>query len=195
MSNGLKYALAFSLGAAVGAAVSWKLLKTKYEQITRDEIESVKEVYSKRDDLVTEYEEPENLEESAKELAAMAKDKPDLKEYAAKLKEEGYTETVKEVADVRKPYVISPEEFGELEDYETDYLTYYYDHILADDMDDIIDDIEGVVGQESLDRIGEYEPDLIHVRNDKLRIDYEIAVVTEAYSDDDDEITYPPKDE
>lgn len=37
---------------------------------------------------------------------------------------------------MEKTYVISPEEFGEFDDYEQISLTYYADHILADDMDD-----------------------------------------------------------
>ena len=48
MSNGFKYVFAFSLGAAVGAVVSWRVLKTKYEQIADDEIADVKERFYRR---------------------------------------------------------------------------------------------------------------------------------------------------
>ena len=38
----------FATGAAIGSLVTWKLLKTKYQQIANDEIESVKSVFSRR---------------------------------------------------------------------------------------------------------------------------------------------------
>ena len=37
----------FAIGAAIGSAVTWKLLKTKYEQIAQEEIDSVKEEYGR----------------------------------------------------------------------------------------------------------------------------------------------------
>ena len=48
MSEGLKNTIIFAVGAAVGSAVTWKLLKTKYEQIANEEIASVKETYAKK---------------------------------------------------------------------------------------------------------------------------------------------------
>ena len=48
MSNKLFGVFMFIAGAAAGAAVAWKLTKTKYEQIAEDEIDSVKEVFSRR---------------------------------------------------------------------------------------------------------------------------------------------------
>jgi hypothetical protein len=84
---------------------------------------------------------------------------------------------------VDKPYVITPEEFGDLDDYETISLTYYADLILADDNDVIVDDIEDVVGFDSLNSFGEYEDDSVFVRNDRLKCDYEILLDQRKYSD------------
>lgn len=193
MNNGVMCALAFTLGGAVGAVVTWKLVKTKYEQIAREEIESVKEVYSRKnsqpEDPVEEFENPENLEQSVVELAAKAKNKPGIMEYADKLKENGYTDystpsnnKKEEVADVKKPRVISPEEFGE-NDYETVSLTYFADGVLTDDMNIPVEDVESTVGMASLDTFGEYEDDSVFVRNDEMQIDYEILLDSRNYSD------------
>lgn len=38
--------LMFAVGAAVGSAVTWKFVKTKYEQIAQEEIDSVKDEYA-----------------------------------------------------------------------------------------------------------------------------------------------------
>jgi hypothetical protein len=91
-------------------------------------------------------------------------------------------EVKEEPMSVDKPYVIAPEEFGDLDDYETISLTYYADQILADDNDVIVDDIEDVVGFDSLNSFGEYEDDSVFVRNDRLKCDYEILLDQRKYS-------------
>ena len=45
--NTLVKAFIFVAGAAIGSAVTWKVVKNKYEQITQEEIKSVKEEYSR----------------------------------------------------------------------------------------------------------------------------------------------------
>ena len=82
-----------------------------------------------------------------------------------------------------KPYVISPEEFGEFEDYERISLSYYADQVLADEDDEKVDDADNVVGLESLTHFGEFEDDSVFVRNDRLKCDYEILLDQRTYSD------------
>ena len=40
-------AFIFTAGAAIGSVVTWKVIKTKYEQISNEEIESVREEYQR----------------------------------------------------------------------------------------------------------------------------------------------------
>lgn len=40
-------AFIFAAGAAIGSVVTWKVIKTKYEQISKEEIESVREEYQR----------------------------------------------------------------------------------------------------------------------------------------------------
>jgi len=177
----------FVLGVAVGSVVTWRYVEKKYEQIAQDEIDSVKEVFSKRETEFTEDTEVQIKADNAKK-------KPSVIEYAAWLRKRGYTnysdmvdekpeEVKEEPMSVDKPYVIAPEEFGELDDYETISLIYYTDQILADDNDVIVDDIEDVVGFDSLNSFGEYEDDSVFVRNDRLKCDYEILLDQRKYSD------------
>ena len=94
-----------------------------------------------------------------------------------------YDNSAQNELEVDKPYVISPEEFGEFDNYEQISLTYYDDGYLADDMDDLVEDVEDIIGWELLNHIGEYEEDAIHIRNDSLKTDYEILRVMDRYSD------------
>lgn len=173
----------FILGATIGSVVTWKYVEHKYEQIAQDEIDSVKEVFLKRETVISD-------DEDSRSKAENAKDKPSVVEYAARLREQGYTtnysngerEESKPMAD-DKPYVIGPEEFGDQEDYDKISLTYYADKRLADDNDELVEDVDNVVGLDSLNCFGEYEDDSVFVRNDWLKCDYEILLDQRKYSD------------
>ena len=49
MNSTLNKIVIFALGAAVGSLATWKFLKTKYERIAQEEIDSVKEVFARRE--------------------------------------------------------------------------------------------------------------------------------------------------
>lgn len=180
----------FVVGAAAGSAATWLYAKKYYERIAQEEIDSVKAVFSERKpDTVVKN---NNVQEENQHKADIAKLKPDLVNYAAKLQEEGYTnytkhsEKIIEEKDVpmpNKPYIISPEEFGESGNYTQISLTYYSDGVLADDEDEIIEDIDDTVGEDFANHFGDYEDDSVFVRNDRLRCDYEILKDNRSYHD------------
>lgn len=192
MKNSLGFVI-FVAGAAIGSAATWYYAKKHYEQIAQEEIDSVKEKFSakKEPTVVNNIVTPNPINQ--KEVATEAREKPSVAEYAKKLSKEGYTNysnSEKEESDTKSradeiPFVIPPEEFGELEDegYDKTSFTYYADGVLADDNDEIVDDIEGTVGSESLNHFGEYEDDSVFVRNHRLRTDYEILLSQRDYSD------------
>lgn len=172
----------FALGAATGSVVTWQFAKKKYKQIAEEEINSVKEMFANRghdsEDVEINVEPQPGVEASLKKF----EEKPDISTYAEILKNEGYVSEETKMAE-NKPYVISPDEFGEFEDYDTISLTYYADQVLVDDGGDKIEDVDDVVGMESLAHFGEYEDDSVFVRNDRLRCDYEILMDERTYSE------------
>ena len=94
-----------------------------------------------------------------------------------------YNEIVKEQYQSDRPYVITPDEFGELDGYNTVSLTYFKDGIIADDCNEIIDNAEDIIGIDPLTHFGEYEDDSVFVRNDMNKNDYEILRDQRNYSD------------
>lgn len=187
MNSTIKNAFIFAAGAAVGSAVTWKLLKTKFEQFAQAEIDSVKEVYSNRESKLTE----EINEAHDKMCENRKKEDPLMNSYKETVGNLGYTdysgiskkeEKKTEHHDPSQPYVISPEDFGEYDEYDCISLVYYSDKILAE-KDEIVEDVENTVGFDSLNHFGDFEEDAVHVRNDRLKIDYEILRVEEKYSD------------
>lgn len=173
--------IAFAAGTAVGAAGAWYYLKDKYARIADEEIAAVKEAYAK---------EREKLAEEATVVTAVKNmDKGDIAEYTKRLQSAGYTDYSSIAESARKepkpsdaPYVISPDEFGEFEDYTKVSLTYYEDGVLADECGEEVDDVEEIVG-DGLEHFGEYEEDSVFVRNDAKRCDYEILKDLRNFSD------------
>lgn len=187
MSNRSLFSLGFIIGAASGATVAWYLLKDKYETLAQEEIDSVKEVFARREQEMKDETVKRNVAEGIKDSD---RTKPDLKEYAEQLKKNGYTRYSDLSADdggvsdkQTKPYVIPPEQFGDNEGHEQISLTYYADGVLADENDEVIEDVEDAVGIDSLNHFGEYEDDSVFVRNDARKCDYEILLDQRTYSE------------
>lgn len=171
MNNKVTGTLAFLAGAALGSFVTWKLVKDRYAKIADEEIKSVIEEFradtkKKEDDVEPEDETPAP--------------KVDPNEYQQVVNSLGYTNH-SEAPEKPHIRIISPESFGE--DYVTESLTYYADHVLTYDDDTLVENIDATVGLESLEHFGEFEDDSVHVRNDRLQIDYEILLDTRNYSD------------
>lgn len=177
MNNSIKTLFTFITGAAVGSAVTWYFVKTKYEQIAQEEIDSVIEVYSKRASV-----EPEEASETPS-LKKEAKDMINDLRYVSddENEEKGGSEEMKN----GKPYVILPDEFEYNDrDYEQISLTYYLDGVLADDIsDDVIEDVENTVGLDFHNHFGEWEEDTVYIRNDRLKCDYEINRDNRSYTE------------
>lgn len=163
----------FLTGAAAGALITWRLLDNKYAQIAQEEIDSVKEAFAMgRPEAKPEAEtdsEAVDLEAAAEEYESILNEQGYI-DYSAKTKEKGGDADMKN----KPPYVIPPEEYGEIYEYDTRNLTYYDNGVLTDEDDNVIDDVESMIGTDALNHFGDYEPDSVHVRNDRLKVDYEI---------------------
>lgn len=171
MNKGLIGFIFFIAGGFAGFEAANKLLKDRYEQLVQEEIESVKAAFraarpspKKKSDEAAANEEREQCVKVVNEL--------------------GYSQE-KEPAQRLLPRVIPPNEFGELGEYEQVSLTLYADGTVTDENDRAMseDEIEESVGRNSLDHFGEYEADSVFVRNDRLKVDYEILADQRTYAD------------
>ena len=194
----------FVLGAAVGSLVTWKFVEEKYRRIADEEIESVKETFKNRESKIAEDEkqaEELGVKSPSKEFYSQLKESTDkltedmhnyhklASNYNSNSKDYKYTDENEEgeivedePEDYPEPYVIAPEEFGELEDYQTEAFVYYEYKIVATNDDRIVDDVEVLIG-DALEHFGDYEDDAVHVRNEKEKTDYEILRSEKNYTD------------
>lgn len=181
MNRNLNNALSFSVGAAAGIFTTWNFFNEKYSRIAQEEIDSVKEEFSKA------AEKPKKITNIVN-VSEMPNQKPDLKEYAKTIardysqyapKSEELKTEKKENDNLlkdRKPYVISPDEYGEVEEYSKTTLMFYSDGVITDEQDipmepDVIDD---TIGLDATEHFGEFEDDTVFICNDAKQAYYEI---------------------
>lgn len=182
MNNKLISLFIFSAGVAVGSIVTWQYLRFRSKD---DDKESLWMMGLADAEYADDEDEPSPKTEIVSELD----------DYKSQVNKHGYHDyskiSAKEPdADSKKkdekafPRVIEPDVFDDdFDGYTKISLTYFQDHVLADYDGHIIEDIEGTIGFESLNHIGEYEEDILYVRNDRLHSDFEISMDSEKYSD------------
>lgn len=189
-------ALMFAVGAAIGSAVTWKVVKTKYERIAQEEIESVKETFAEyftdHDDASTDEATQED-EEPAHQIDWSELEDLDEEDNSTDDGQNDYTRLVEQYTNNEKggaenmtnaPYVISPYDFGELDGYRQIELTYYEgDDTLEDDEYNIVNDRNELIGADSLFTFGEYEDDAVFVRNERLRTEFQILKDYRSYAE------------
>ena len=175
--------LVFAAGAAIGSAVTWRIVKTRYDRIIAEEIESVKEAFADADTVVAdESVEPNTDDEDRREVSPKQINWADLEDLDEDEDMVEYSRLVKNYTNEKggarimanEPKVISPYDFGELDGYHQVELTYYADGILEDDEYNIVEDGDELLGPDALNSFGEYEEDSVFVRNDHLRTDFQI---------------------
>lgn len=199
----LNKVIIFAAGAVIGSLVAWKLTKTRYEKIMIEEEQSLREYYNKKvkviedtaTDLHDSYQRREDelrkkLEEETEKEPEIVQDMDELHDkefdrYAEILKDHKYSqeEPCFDAGTNGKPYVVSPDEFGEADGYDIITLNYYADGVVADDWNDPIEDIGATIGEDFASHYGEYEEDVVYVRNDRLKVEYEILRSNLRYED------------
>lgn len=212
MNNTVNNMIIFVVGTLLGSATTYFVVKKKFETEKENEIKEMREYYTKREEIISENadkevdilkQEIESMRQDTEEQTSV--DEEELEEYRNIVSQYNHPEYADalvrkrelQMADAKKAeedmteerqepfYIIKPDEFGTIDDYELVNLTWYADGILADEFDNIIgeEEIEERIGSEALIEIGKYLPKFIHVRNDDLEIDYEIGEDPRNYCD------------
>lgn len=180
-----KFILGLTVGAAIGSIVTYKVTKTKFERIIQDEIDSVKETFDKYKSNIPDTQSTPEEEDVSSQDGHGYTSLIDRCNYNACYEDDSEnSQKEEEETPVDKPYVIAPEDFGELDGYDVISLIYYDDDVLCDDQDELVEDVEATVGESSLTHFGEYEDDSVFVRNDTLKCDFEILRSARKYYGD-----------
>lgn len=197
----MKGLLIFAAGLAVGAVAGAVIVKNKVLADAKAEIEEVREYYRSARGKVNR----ENVEET-EEVKEVEKKEYELKDIQVKDEPKtgltNYSQITKmymskdefQTPMYDDPFVIDPSEFGENPEYDTETLTYFADGVLVDDVDDVIEEPDIVVGLENLKIFEEFGATTVYVRNDIYKTDYEIIRDDWNYSDLKEPVEPPVKE-
>ena len=206
MSETTTKVLWFIFGATCGSVASWFIFKKRYEK--EDDFELTPEMFGRDED--GDSHQIHSFEDIPKETLNLNEDGDNVKvdenvvissdEYITDYKtlsgfkneeaEDPYKEALnffknKEVEEeyerVEKPYVISPDEFGELYDYSKVSLFYWADGVLTDDDYYRIDDEFDLKSLGVLEMFESGDVDAVYIRNDRKQQDIEVLYELRTY--------------
>ena len=200
MSNGLKIGLAFVGGLIAGAFAMKKYMERKSEPEFEELAAPVDEDKDVEDD--------EPKEEPKKEVKPVYVTQPPLEVYKKVLEEydehdceydydDGIDDPTPDEVTLCEytprnspimgevPYNISPDEFMEIDSYDTDDYTLYADGYVTDSTGTPVspEDVLAALGEDFESFFGTYDDDEIWVRNDRLRMDFSVARCADKYED------------
>ena len=158
----LSNVLTFTVGAAIGSAVTYYIIKRNYDKIITKNI--LDDVNTDTDTDIPTGDAPDMYYDSNKEYEDIIHN--NMYEYDEDDDEE-------EEDDVAKLEVISLEEF---EDGENPTITLYYwaDGVVTNDRNKEIANVDELIGRDNLKDFGDPYVDSVYIRNHDSEVDYEV---------------------
>lgn len=186
MNDKVRDLLIFLMGATISALITYRVTKSRYEEIVEEEIEHIREDFFKElgSSGESKTEDDEELDiDRAEDIRTNARLTKKYIRYNSTLDfdEPSATQDI-----FRGPYVISVTSFNEeMKHYDKVSLQYYNeDDTLTDETDEVINDLITLIGDHALVCFGDSDsndPDVVYIRNDQLGIDYEIVRLDKSY--------------
>lgn len=196
----VKLIISFVAGVAVGVAATAKYFDNYYREIADEEIADVKKRQRQDSGTVkmdlaagSDFTNEGIRTTRVSYQESNVAEKPDPSELVKKYNggeepeedlnddedDEGSYQV--DFSEPKEPYLISEDEFESVNEFEKEDLVYWEaDDTLSDSRDEVVDDVIGVVGY-SLTGFGDDE--FIHVRNERLGIDFEIQRMEGSYQE------------
>lgn len=180
MKTTIHCAVSFAIGGISGFLLADHILKEKYEKRVEEEVESVKSSLRK-------YRTDPKEEASEEEVEAVKQ------EYEELVDNLGYDTISDEmIEEVPEPdtnevnhMIISEEQFGQIEDYETITLLYLQDGVMVDDDYDRMSDeeIQWAIGDVDLKAFAKSDAESMYIRNNRIKVYYEIVKDDQTYAE------------
>lgn len=196
----LKETIIFSVGAAIGAASTYFILKDWFnkqrnEEQARDK-EYYKELYSNKEETPSEKvkEKPEDVEVKI-ENAVMAEvevkpgEEPDYNDIINKLNYNQFSTKTPDMSGdprpAKKPYQISMDDYNDDVSQIKKIISYFEDDGVCMDNDtkEVLDNVAKDIGIDNLELINTEGNDEVYIRNEQLGIDYNVVSEPGSYED------------
>lgn len=185
----------FAIGVVTGTFAGAQIAKKKYEEIANEEIEEIRAYYKEKEQEIKEVEEEPKAVEAPEEKTIEVEER---EQYNNIIKRGNYMAVDEEeqnnVCD--EAYPIDPSEFGNEGRNATETLTYFADGVLVNEVDEVVEDPDLVVGRHHIYIFNEFpEATCVYVRNDLDGTDYEILKDDWCWSDFNEKGYAPPIEE
>ena len=180
----LGYFVSFSLGAIVGGIASVYFLRSKIQADADAQIESVKKTFtenwSRKEDTPVEPKEEDPNKDLKKDIRTIK----NFDTYEHLVRDYGKPSTFPLTSE--SPRVIKPEEFGDDEEYSEISYYYFSDGVVTDENFKPVEDLDDMIGVDSLECFGmnKDDPDTVYICNDRIRCYIEILRDQRSYHDD-----------
>lgn len=197
-----------AVGFAVGHKVAVRRLSAEFEERLDKETEGMREFYqvakkpfATPQEAAAELIKDEKPEESTADQAnhkvayhkivkkeEYVQSEDPEEEHALEAEEGSHAPVVQHNVFSDVPILISQEEFMVNEsNYTQGTLTYYeVDQVLTDEREDVIEDQDATIGTKNLDKFGDprngsSDPNVLHVRNPRLQMEFEVCLSANSY--------------
>ena len=166
-----KIILAFIFGGAIGAAGAWFGSKKYYEKIMDRDIAEVKAHYTVPKD------EPKKEEDGGEEKQDIMH--PPIEEDPEAEHVNIFDKPVKQV----NAKVIPPDQFDLIDNYMLETWTYWNGGVITNEDGNVVSSPEDYIPADIGLHFGEYEDDVVYVRNDDLMVYYSIFYDEDSYDE------------
>lgn len=199
MNNGVAFAVGLGVGSVVAGVGTFALcnvtLKNKYADLTAIEVESAKTEYRR---LVKELK--KKTEKEVEQAEKKAKSSVNLNKPAMDILRTNYNSLAKVYGTPEKTEsvhieCIAPEDYGLMEEdgFVTEELYFYADGVLANEYDQVVED--PAYAGDFKDHFGDYEDDVVYMRNYSDKIDISITRSLKTYDEAVNSIESPNDEE
>lgn len=189
----IKNIFTFIAGSLIGSAISYVIVKKHYEKIINNEMQKILDNSNNNTDIKNK-----KCNEQSKETKNITITNDENKEIINSYKNIISNNKYKECSNnslIDVPIIVSGDEVWEVgnddnNNFEIISLYYFEDGVLTDEEFNPITDIENKVGKDFAKHFGEYSDSVVYVRNNKLKIFYEILLKYEKYENIKDKHYY-----
>lgn len=187
-----KNILIFSAGVVVGAVIGTLVTKNRYErmyeEIVEEEVAPVRERTPRPRNHHNGYSKIIKTYGGDVEAAEAMADPAELEHPLDEGEEYDRCEQLSNNGNMfNPPYIVSADQhYDENPHFDKITVCYYEgDSTLADESEEIIQDVDGTIGENALVSFGHMsgDPNVVYVRNERLSIDYEVIRLSKKYSD------------
>ena len=177
----VKELLIFAGGVLLGSAATYLIVRDKYKREAQEEVDEVRSIYfekCRRAESIRKMEdEKEEMKSTILKYGYSDLVNEDSEEIDTEDVEDQWEEEhIAPVEHPGDPYTITPHQFAyENRHYEKVTLLWYpSEKLLVSEIDGYEEDIDAAIGDDALTKFGEFEEDVVYVRNDRLGIDFEV---------------------